>query len=75
MTTLEKVRFMFSHGQAWLKAKSQMDWTSHMSSDSKIQAELDANRRSGGYLQKQDFLERVGERRSGTFEQQLSKRR
>lgn len=30
--------------------------------------ELEANRKSGGYLQKKEFLDRVGERRMDTFE-------
>ncbi|EIW69149.1 hypothetical protein TREMEDRAFT_62877 [Tremella mesenterica DSM 1558] len=51
--------------------KSQLDWKSHLSSDTSIHDELEANRRSGGYLQKRDFLDRVGERR----EEQLSKAR
>ncbi|WVR04039.1 hypothetical protein IAU60_001038 [Kwoniella sp. DSM 27419] len=44
--------------------KSAMDWTSHTTSDQKMNDELAANRRSGGYLDKRDFLDRVGERRA-----------
>jgi len=33
-----------------------------------MQAELEANRRGGGYLEKQSFLDRVGERKTETFE-------
>lgn len=45
-----------------------MDWKSHTAADTQMAAELDANRRSGGYLQKKDFLERVQERRDGMWE-------
>jgi hypothetical protein len=45
-----------------------LDWKSHTGGDKTINDELEANRRAGGYLQKQDFLERVGERRMGTFD-------
>ena len=45
-----------------------MDWKSHTGGDKAINDELEANRRAGGYLQKKDFLERVGERRMGTFD-------
>ncbi|KAK1920825.1 bucentaur or craniofacial development-domain-containing protein [Papiliotrema laurentii] len=48
--------------------KSQMDWKSHTSADPSIQAELEANRRGGGYLEKQQFLDRVGERRTGALD-------
>lgn len=33
-----------------------------------MQEELEANKRAGGYLQKTDFLSRVGERRMETFD-------
>jgi len=45
-----------------------MDWKKHTAGDPAIGDELEANRRAGGYLQKRDFLERVGERRMDTFE-------
>ncbi|KAK8861324.1 hypothetical protein IAR55_002143 [Kwoniella newhampshirensis] len=47
--------------------KSQMDWKSHTSSSTNLSDELAANRRNGGFLDKQDFLDRVGERRAGAF--------
>ncbi len=34
-----------------------------MTSDEKVKDELEANRRNGGFLEKREFLERVGERR------------
>ncbi len=39
-----------------------------MASDEKVKDELEANRRSGGFLQKREFLDRVGERRTGAPE-------
>jgi len=48
--------------------QSQMDWKKHTAGDRTIGDELEANRKAGGYLQKKDFLERVGERRMDTFE-------
>jgi len=54
--------------------KSQLDWKTHSAADAKLQAELEANRRSGGYLQKKDFLDRVGERRAETFDSRTGKR-
>jgi hypothetical protein len=72
MTTLEKV---------WLVAvcpaykQSQLDWKNHTSKDQSINDELEANRKAGGYLQKKDFLERVGERRMDTFESRQSRQR
>ena len=68
--------------------KSAMDWRAHLEADSTevepgsgsagtaLRDELEANRRSGGYLEKVEFLERVGKRRDGLFEQdRTSKRR
>ena len=45
-----------------------MDWKSHTASDTSMKDELEANRRAGGYLEKQNFLDRVGERRAGAFD-------
>jgi hypothetical protein len=45
-----------------------MDWKKHTAGDRAIGDELEANRKAGGYLQKKDFLERVGERRMDTYE-------
>ncbi|ORX36424.1 bucentaur or craniofacial development-domain-containing protein [Kockovaella imperatae] len=43
--------------------KSQHDWKNHTAANSSVQAELEAHRRTGGYLDKQDFLDRVGDRK------------
>lgn len=43
-----------------------MDWKSLTSSDKHLADELQANRRSGGYLEKQAFLERVSERKESS---------
>ncbi|WWC87537.1 uncharacterized protein L201_002427 [Kwoniella dendrophila CBS 6074] len=49
--------------------KSQMDWKSHTTQTKGLQDELSSNRKNGsGYLDKKDFLDRVGERRSNTFD-------
>ncbi|WVQ63001.1 uncharacterized protein L199_001150 [Kwoniella botswanensis] len=49
--------------------KSQMDWRSHTTSTTGLSDELALNRKNGGgYLDKKDFLDRVGERRSDTFD-------
>ena len=48
-----------------------MDWKSHVATsgtDSGLQDELTANRRGGGYLEKVEFLQRVGERREEALE-------
>jgi len=45
-----------------------MDWKTHTGGDKAINDELEANRRAGGYLQKKDFLDRVGERRMESFD-------
>lgn len=46
-----------------------MDWNSHLSKSKNMADELVANRKSGGYLEKQAFLDRVGERRAAEQEQ------
>jgi hypothetical protein len=43
--------------------QSQLDWTSLTTSTPMLSTELEANRRAGGYLERQDFLGRVGERK------------
>jgi hypothetical protein len=45
-----------------------MDWKTHTSADPTMQSELEANRRGGGFLEKQQFLDRVGDRRTGALE-------
>ena len=45
-----------------------------MASDNTVRDELEANRRSGGYLDKQDFLDRIGQRREGIYDQKGMKR-
>jgi hypothetical protein len=78
MTTLEKVGgdtlplAIFGILVSWchhpttrLRPQSQMDWKSHTAAlDAASAAELEANRREGGggFLQKQEFLGRVGDR-------------
>lgn len=44
--------------------KSQMDWDSHMATETKLADEVAQHRKTGGFLEKQAFLERVGERRA-----------
>ncbi|EJD05396.1 uncharacterized protein FOMMEDRAFT_152697 [Fomitiporia mediterranea MF3/22] len=69
--------------------KSAMDWRAHVASEgeqgessTKVQNggenladELEKNRRSGGYLEKVAFLERVGSRREELFDESRKKRR
>ena len=65
--------------------KSAMDWRAHVTqSDAgeetgsggvNLADELERNRRSGGYLEKVAFLERVGNRREDLFDESRKKRR
>ncbi|KAF9459741.1 bucentaur or craniofacial development-domain-containing protein [Collybia nuda] len=50
--------------------KSAMDWRSHVQAteDPELKDELEANRRSGGYLEKVEFLKRVDERKDDVLE-------
>jgi hypothetical protein len=50
--------------------KSALDWKAHVTApgEPELAAELEANRRGGGYLEKVEFLQRVGDRKSETFE-------
>jgi hypothetical protein len=50
--------------------KSAMDWQSHIQTaeDPGLKDELEANRRSGGYLEKVEFLKRVDERKEDVVE-------
>jgi hypothetical protein len=72
MTTLEKVSSTVLDAA---DSQSQMDWTSHLSKSKGMADELAANRKSGGYLEKQAFLDRVGERRAAGQEAAQSTRR
>jgi hypothetical protein len=51
-----------------------MDWKTH-TVDSALQNELDANRKSGGYLEKVEFLQRVEERKEENLESLKSRKR
>ena len=56
--------------------KSSMDWKAHVNSDSAAtKDELEANRRSGGYLGKVEFLQRVSERKDSMLEENQAKKR
>jgi len=55
--------------------KSALDWKAHVdnntsspSSSTELASELEANRRGGGYLEKVEFLQRVGDRKGQAFE-------
>lgn len=47
--------------------KSAMGWQSHVSAEG-LKDELEANRRSGGYLEKVEFLQRVDDRKEDALE-------
>lgn len=51
-----------------------MDWQKHISTDG-LTDELEANRRSGGYIEKVEFLQRVDERKEGSLEASKSNKR
>ncbi|CAE6349982.1 unnamed protein product [Rhizoctonia solani] len=58
--------------------KSRLDWQSHLASSTQEERDdLERNRKAGGagYLEKVDFLARVGERRDTVFEDGKRKRR
>ena len=56
--------------------KSSMDWKAHITSDgATTKDELEANRRSGGYLGKVEFLQRVSERKDNILEETQAKKR
>ena len=52
--------------------KSALDWKAHLDASGaavpELASELEANRRGGGYLEKVEFLQRVGDRRDQAFE-------
>jgi hypothetical protein len=57
--------------------KSAMDWQAHIQNEqaSGIKDELEANRRSGGYLEKVEFLQRVGDRKEENLDTLRSRKR
>jgi len=57
--------------------KSAMDWRAHIQKHegSGLKDELEANRRSGGYLEKVEFLKRVDERKEDAIEAGKSTKR
>ena len=57
--------------------KSAMDWRAHVEgeSSSAMKDELEANRRGGGYLEKQEFLQRVEARKEEVLDATKGKRR
>lgn len=56
--------------------KSSMDWKAHLNSDgATTKDELEANRRSEGYLGKIEFLQRVSERKDSILEETKTKKR
>ena len=56
--------------------KSSMDWKAHVNSDdATTKDELEVNRRSGGYLGKVEFLQRVSERKDNILEENQAKKR
>jgi hypothetical protein len=53
-----------------------MDWKAHLNSDGATSRDqLEANRRSGGYLGKVEFLQRVNERKDSILEENQAKKR
>ncbi|KAI9452746.1 hypothetical protein F5148DRAFT_1235400 [Russula earlei] len=57
--------------------KSALDWKAHVGSSdtAELASELEANRRGGGYLEKVDFLQRVGDRKNEAFEANVDHKR
>ena len=51
---------------------SALEWKAHVNTSSggepELGAELEANRRGGGYLEKAEFLQRVWDRKNQTLE-------
>ena len=50
--------------------KSALDWKAHVDTpgEPELASELEANRRGGGYLEKVEFLQRVGDRKGQAFD-------
>lgn len=57
--------------------KSTLDWNAHVNvpGEPELAAELEANRRGGGYLEKVEFLQRVDERKNQAFEASRDQKR
>ncbi|KAI0278031.1 bucentaur or craniofacial development-domain-containing protein [Russula aff. rugulosa BPL654] len=60
--------------------KSALDWKAHVDSSRtsgspELASELEANRRGGGYLEKVEFLQRVGDRKGQAFEANKDQKR
>ena len=57
--------------------KSALDWKAHVTTpgEPELAAELEANRRGGGYLEKVEFLHRVGDRKNQTLEANKDQKR
>jgi Bucentaur or craniofacial development len=57
--------------------KSALDWKAHVtaSGERELAAELEANRRGGGYLEKVEFLHRVGDRKNQSLEANKDQKR
>ena len=56
-----------------------MDWKKHVATESDagtgLKDELEANRRGGGYIERVEFLERVGERREEIYDRERASKR
>ncbi|TDL19577.1 hypothetical protein BD410DRAFT_791959 [Rickenella mellea] len=57
--------------------KSAMDWRAHVEAEAEtgIKDELEANRRGGGFIEKVEFLDRVGQRKEELFDEAKSAKR
>ena len=55
--------------------KSAIDWKAHAQDNAQLKDELDANRRGGGYLEKVQFLNDVGDRRDKLLEERKERKR
>lgn len=56
--------------------KSRLDWNSHLhQAPTELKEEIEANRKGGGYLEKVDFLDRVGDRKEKMIEQEKANKK
>jgi hypothetical protein len=59
--------------------KSALDWKAHVDAsgerERELASELEVNRRGGGYLEKVEFLQRVGDRKNQALEANLDHKR